>query len=106
MKTATVVLVAAGASRRMGFDKLAYPLRGKPVLQHSLEAFDSHPLIQEIVLVTGTDDSLARRLAGGCRKPVRLVRGGASRAESAAAGVRAAAGELVEIGRASCRERV
>ncbi len=97
MKTATVVLVAAGASRRMGFDKLAYPLRGKPVLQHSLEAFDSHPLIQEIVLVTGTDDSLARRLAGGCRKPVRLVRGGASRAESAAAGVRAAAGELVAV---------
>lgn len=97
MKTATAVLVAAGSSRRMGFDKLSAPLKGKPVLQHSLEAFDAHPLIGEIVLVTGEDDRLARRLAAGCRKPVRLVRGGAARAESAAAGVRAAAGELVAI---------
>ncbi len=97
MKTATAVLVAAGASRRMGFDKLRVLLDGRPVLQHSLEAFDAHPLIQELVLVTGPDDSLARRLAAGCRKPVRLVRGGATRAESAAAGVRAAGGGLVAI---------
>lgn len=97
MKKATAVLVAAGASRRMGFDKLRVLLDGKPVLQHSLEAFDAHPLIQELVLVTGPDDSLARRLAAGCRKPVRLVRGGATRAESAAAGVRAAGGGLVAI---------
>lgn len=97
MKTATAVLVAAGASRRMGFDKLACRVRGKPVLQHSLEAFDAHPLIGELVLVTGPEDSLARQLAANCRKPVRLVRGGATRAESAAAGVRAASGELVAI---------
>lgn len=97
MKTATAVLVAAGASRRMGFDKLACCVRGKPVLQHSIEAFDTHPLIGELVLVTGPDDSLARRLAARCKKPVRLVRGGATRAESAAAGVRAATGELVAI---------
>lgn len=81
----------------MGFDKLRVLLDGRPVLQHSLEAFDAHPLIQELVLVTGPDDSLARRLAAGCRKPVRLVRGGATRAESAAAGVRAAGGGLVAI---------
>lgn len=97
MKTATAVLVAAGASRRMGFDKLACCVRGKPVLQHSIEAFDTHPLIGELVLVTGPDDSLARQLAANCKKPVRLVRGGATRAESAAAGVRAATGELVAI---------
>lgn len=97
MKTASAVLVAAGASRRMGFDKLSFRLRGRPVLQHSLEALDAHPLIEEIILVTGPDDTLARQLAAGCRKPVRLVRGGATRAESAAAGVRAAGGELVAI---------
>lgn len=97
MKTAAAVLVAAGSSRRMGFDKLSALLKGKPVLQYSLEAFDAHPLIGEIVLVTGEDDRLARLLAAGCRKPVRLVRGGATRAESAAAGVRAASGELVAI---------
>lgn len=97
MKTATAVLVAAGASRRMGFDKLSCRVRGKPVLQHSIEAFDTHPLIGELVLVTGPDDSLARQLAANCKKPVRLVRGGATRAESAAAGVRAATGELVAI---------
>ncbi len=33
------VIVAAGASRRVGFDKLAAPLGGVPVLCHSVRAF-------------------------------------------------------------------
>ena len=37
-KKVTAVVVAAGASRRMGFDKLFYELQGKPVLAHTLDA--------------------------------------------------------------------
>ena len=35
----SAIIVAAGSSRRMGFDKLFAPLAGKPVLWHSLKAF-------------------------------------------------------------------
>ena len=37
----SAVIVAAGSSRRMGFDKLSYCWQGKTVLERSLEAFDS-----------------------------------------------------------------
>ena len=33
------IVVAAGASRRMGFDKLMAPLLGRPLIAHSLAAF-------------------------------------------------------------------
>ena len=49
--TTTAVLVAAGNSTRMGFDKLAACMEGKTVLQRSVEAFDAHPDIDELVLV-------------------------------------------------------
>jgi len=33
----TAIIVAAGSSKRMGFDKLAALLNGKPVIQHTLD---------------------------------------------------------------------
>ena len=39
------ILVAAGASRRMGFDKLSYAFDGKTVLQHSVQALAGHPYV-------------------------------------------------------------
>ena len=96
-KRVSAVLVAAGSSRRMGFDKLAAPLGGGTVLSASVRAFDRHPGIAELVIVTGENEAPARAAAAGCAKPVKLVKGGATRAASALAGVRAAAGELVAI---------
>ena len=52
--TTTAVLVAAGNSTRMGFDKLAACIEGKTVLQRSVEAFDAHPDIDALVLVAGS----------------------------------------------------
>ena len=43
------ILVAAGASRRMGFDKLSYAFDGKTVLQHSVQALAGHPYVDEVV---------------------------------------------------------
>ncbi|WP_418972417.1 2-C-methyl-D-erythritol 2,4-cyclodiphosphate synthase [Allofournierella sp.] len=96
-KTVTAVVVAAGSSSRMGFDKLACPLGGGTVLGASLAAFDRHPLVTELVLVYGQNEALARAEAARCQKPVTLVPGGPTRAASVANGVRAAAGELVAI---------
>jgi len=46
------IMVAAGSSRRMGFDKLTADLAGKPVAAHSLLAFEMCPSVERIVLVT------------------------------------------------------
>ncbi|MEY3895058.1 MAG: hypothetical protein RLZZ214_577, partial [Verrucomicrobiota bacterium] len=50
-RTCAAILVAAGSSRRMGFDKLASPLAGVPVLRRTLDAFLTADSIAEIVVV-------------------------------------------------------
>ena len=96
-KRASAVILAAGTSSRMGFDKLAFDLGGETVLGRSIRAFDTCPQIGEIILVTGEDCALAQKEAARCRKPVHLVTGGATRAESARRGVAAASGQMVAI---------
>ena len=49
-KRVTAVLVAAGSSTRMGFDKLSFDLGGETVVQRSIRAFAECPLVDEIVL--------------------------------------------------------
>ena len=54
--TAAVIL-AAGASTRMGdINKQLYSLCGKPVLAHTLLAYQNCPLIREIVVVTKPEE--------------------------------------------------
>ncbi len=93
----TAVLVAAGSSTRMGFDKLSFDLGGETVLERSVRAFDECPEVDELVIVTGASGENARRAAARCKKPVRLVKGGSTRAESARSGVAAAHGRLVAV---------
>ncbi len=52
------VIVAAGRGTRMGTkeSKQYLMLQDKPIVIHTLEVFDRHPLITEIVLVTGEQD--------------------------------------------------
>ena len=92
-KTISAVLVAAGSSTRMGFDKLSFDLGGETVLHRSIRAFDQCPQIGEIVLVAGKNRAFVEQQAIGCTKPVQIVAGGATRAESAKNGVLAAHGE-------------
>ena len=96
-KTISAVLVAAGSSTRMGFDKLSFDLGGETVLHRSIRAFDQCPQIGEIVLVAGKNRAFVEQQAVGCAKPVQIVAGGATRAESAKNGVLAAHGELVAV---------
>ena len=49
---AGAIIVAAGHSSRMeGVDKLFLPLLGIPLLAHTLDAFESAPSVQSVVLV-------------------------------------------------------
>jgi len=94
-KKVSAVLVAAGSSTRMGFDKLSFDLGGETVLHRSIRAFAQCPLVDEIILVAGSNRAFAQQQAADCAKPVCVVAGGATRAESAKNGVLAASGALV-----------
>lgn len=96
--TVTAIILAAGSSRRMGFDKLSHPLQnGRTVLETSVAALASHPRITQVVLVAGENRAVCEVLAKRCGKPCEVVRGGATRADSVRAGLNVANGELVAI---------
>ncbi len=96
-KQVTAVLVAAGSSTRMGFDKLSFDLGGETVLHRSIRVFEECPLVDEIVLVAGRNREDVEAQVKGCKKAVQVVQGGATRAESAKNGVQAAHGRYVAI---------
>ena len=96
-KRVSAVLVAAGSSTRMGFDKLNFDLGGETVLRRSIRAFEQCPLVTEIVLVAGKNRAFVEQQAADCTKPVQIVPGGATRAESAKNGVLAAKGDIVAV---------
>lgn len=51
MSNVTAIIVAAGEGKRFGSSKPYAILKGKRILDHSLETFDHHPGIFDIVLV-------------------------------------------------------
>lgn len=95
--TVAAIIVAAGASTRMGFDKLLFPLNGKTVVEQSVAAFDAHPMIDELIVVTGANADDIAPLLTACKKPCRMVRGGAQRPDSVANGLAATQAEYVAI---------
>lgn len=82
----SAIVVAAGGSRRMGFDKLFADLDGKPVLAWSLEAFRSHPEISEVIAVTSPENRDRVEALGLAH---RVILGGAFRHLSVQAGLEA-----------------
>lgn len=78
--TVSVVLVAAGGSRRMGFDKLTAPLAGRAVAAWAAAAFEACAEVGEIIVVTaaGREEEF-RALLAGSAKVRAVVPGGAMR---------------------------
>lgn len=83
------IIVAAGESRRMGFDKLNAELAGEPVLKRTVQAVGSCSLVEEIIIVGPQQrlDSCGIE-TGGTPRVIR-VDGGASRQQSVARGLAA-----------------
>lgn len=88
----TAIIVAAGSSRRMGFDKLLAPLAGRPVLAHSIAAFEKCADITDILVVTKREKvALVKKLvaAEGFGKVRKVMAGGEERHLSVWRGLRA-----------------
>jgi 2-C-methyl-D-erythritol 4-phosphate cytidylyltransferase len=86
----SAIIVAAGGSRRMGFDKLFASIAGKSVLAHSVGAFEWADSVSEIILVAIPDrqDDVEKILRGENFKKVRsIVAGGNRRQDSVSAGL-------------------
>lgn len=85
------VIVAAGSASRMGgIDKVMAPLKGEPMIVHTVRAFQSCDAVKEIVIVTREDLILpVTKLTGDFDKVTAVVVGGSSRQESVALGMNA-----------------
>jgi 2-C-methyl-D-erythritol 4-phosphate cytidylyltransferase len=86
----TAVIVAGGSSQRMGFDKLLALLSDKPVLAHTIEAFERTDSVKEIILVARAErvaefQELVRQ--SDFKKVRRVVAGGMHRQDSVRAGL-------------------
>jgi 2-C-methyl-D-erythritol 4-phosphate cytidylyltransferase len=84
----SAIIVAAGSSERMGFDKLFALVSGKPVIAHTIAAFERTDCVDEIILV-GRADSLGefRKIVSEPTKVKQIVGGGAERSDSVRAGL-------------------
>lgn len=91
--TLGAIIVAAGSGTRMGgIDKLFAPLAGRPVLAHTLRAFEDCPAVGRAVLVMSAGDldrgrDLVR--ARGFRKVAAVCAGGVRRQDSVRLGLEA-----------------
>ena len=91
LKTCGAVIVAAGsASRMQGIDKVMAPLKGEPMILHTVRAFQNCDAISEVVVVTRED--LILPITGLCKnlsKVRAVVAGGTSRQASVHLGLNA-----------------
>jgi 2-C-methyl-D-erythritol 4-phosphate cytidylyltransferase len=86
----SAIIVAGGSSQRMGFDKLLALLGDKPVLAHTISAFENTDSVGEIILVVRAErvaelQELVRQ--SGFEKVRRVVAGGKHRQDSVRAGL-------------------
>lgn len=99
----STIIVAAGSSRRMGFDKMFAPLAGKPVVWHSIKAFEDTREIDEIILVAKREQVAefeALIKSSRFKKVKAIIAGGAERHNSVWNGLQAVdskGSELVAI---------
>jgi 2-C-methyl-D-erythritol 4-phosphate cytidylyltransferase len=95
----SAIIVAAGSSQRMGFDKLLSLIGDKPVVAHSIDRFEQCDEIDEVTLVVRSDrrEEFQRIVdVFGFTKVNRLVDGGRERHLSVWNGI-AQLSELCEI---------
>jgi len=96
----SAIIVAAGSSQRMGFDKLLALLGDKPVLAHTIEAFERTAPVREIILVAraervGEFEGLVRQ--NDFQKVRQVIAGGEQRHDSVRAGLAQVSAEATFI---------
>jgi 2-C-methyl-D-erythritol 4-phosphate cytidylyltransferase len=81
MRKVTAIIVAAGKGKRFGSSKQFALLRGKPILDWSIENLSAHPEVDEIILVL-PDETRKEEFFRRHRKVRAVVRGGLRRQDS------------------------
>lgn len=85
MKKVSAIIVAAGEGKRFGSAKQFALLKGKPILDRTLETFEEHMKVTEIILVV-REDWLRKKYLNRYKKLAAVVRGGEKRQDSVMAG--------------------
>jgi len=86
----SAVIVAAGSSRRMGFNKSFATIAGEPVIAHTIRAFERSRSVTEIIIVAREDqhDEIRELARAKSFKKVRsIIAGGEHRQDSVRAGL-------------------
>lgn len=86
----SAIIVAAGNSRRMGFDKLFAAIAGKPVIAHTIRAFERAISVDGIIVVAREDrhDEIKTIVRDENFKKVKsIIPGGKRRQDSVRAGL-------------------
>ena len=101
MRTVAVVL-AGGTGERFGTSvpKQLLPFAGRPLIEHSVAAFDEAPAVDSVLVVmaAGHADLVREALAGGgYRKLAGVIAGGPSRVESTRCAIEALGGEECDV---------
>jgi 2-C-methyl-D-erythritol 4-phosphate cytidylyltransferase len=86
----TAIIVAAGDSRRMGFDKLFASIAARPVIAHTIHAFERAACVDEILVVAREDrhteiNTIVRD--GNFKKVRSIIPGGKHRQDSVRTGL-------------------
>ncbi len=101
MSYTVMMVAAAGNSTRMGQPKQIIPLKGKPVLLHTLAVLQSVNTIDEILLIARPEDKQQMALMAaehGITKLRHVVSGGDTRQQSVANGLKLLPPETTLVG--------
>ncbi len=99
----SIIIVAAGTGSRMkaAEHKQFLQLDGKPVLDITIRAFEQHPMVREIILVSHRTEVLRVMeeiiKPGGFKKVKKVVPGGTTRTDSVKAGLQVISGEATHV---------
>ena len=86
----TAIIVAAGSSQRMGFDKLFATIAGTPLIAHTLHAFERASSVNEVIVVAREDrhDEIRKITRNEDFKKIQsIIAGGERRQDSVRAGL-------------------
>ena len=98
----SAIIVAGGKGARMGagMNKIFLPLAGKEIISRTIAVFESSSLVDEIIIVTASDDIPKMReiiWRDGYKKVSKIAEGGKERSDSVYNGLMLATGDVSVI---------
>ncbi len=95
----TAIIAAAGSSTRMnGLDKQLLEINGKPVIAHTIEAFEKAKYITDIIIVTKKESiEPLKELCSAYSKITNIIEGGKERYDSVQNGIAIADADYIAV---------